>query len=243
MFLILRLEGPLQSWGLESRWDFRDTGYEPSKSGIVGLIACAMGLHRFDPKISKMEQQTRMAVRIEKPGQIIRDFQTIQGGVQQADGKIRSTDNTIVSPKMYLVDASFLVVITGEKSILKEMAQALKNPKWIIYLGRKSCVPTRPIFCALNSKYTSLEDALKRIPWEPLSYVPSKFFFNKMQKGQDELLRCVVEDFHGSYMRPDKIPSNQSRISRMFEQRQVNILWVKNPGLSAEFASVTEGMH
>ncbi|MFW9879088.1 MAG: CRISPR-associated protein Cas5, partial [Candidatus Thorarchaeota archaeon] len=30
--LVLRLEGPLQSWGLRARWDYRDTSTEPSKS-------------------------------------------------------------------------------------------------------------------------------------------------------------------------------------------------------------------
>ena len=42
--LLLRLVGPMQSWGTTSRFDQRDTGKEPSKSGIVGLLAAAMGI-------------------------------------------------------------------------------------------------------------------------------------------------------------------------------------------------------
>ena len=37
--LLLRLSGPMQSWGVQSRFTVRDTGLEPSKSGVVGLIA------------------------------------------------------------------------------------------------------------------------------------------------------------------------------------------------------------
>ncbi len=36
--IILRLTGPMQSWGINSRWNFRDTSTEPTKSGIIGLL-------------------------------------------------------------------------------------------------------------------------------------------------------------------------------------------------------------
>ena len=41
--LFLRLEGPLQSWGIRSRWDVRETQPEPTKSGVIGLLGCALG--------------------------------------------------------------------------------------------------------------------------------------------------------------------------------------------------------
>ena len=44
--LLLRLEGPLQSWGGRARWDVRDTGRIPTKSGIVGLLGCALDIGR-----------------------------------------------------------------------------------------------------------------------------------------------------------------------------------------------------
>ena len=31
--LLMRLAGPMQSWGTQSRFTVRDTGREPSKSG------------------------------------------------------------------------------------------------------------------------------------------------------------------------------------------------------------------
>lgn len=44
--LLLRLTGPMQSWGTTSRFDQRDTGKEPSKSGVIGLLAAAFGIDR-----------------------------------------------------------------------------------------------------------------------------------------------------------------------------------------------------
>ncbi|MGD0905437.1 MAG: CRISPR-associated protein Cas5, partial [Terracidiphilus sp.] len=41
--LFLRLESPLQSWGEDSQWSERRTAPDPTKSGIVGLLACALG--------------------------------------------------------------------------------------------------------------------------------------------------------------------------------------------------------
>ena len=43
--LFLRLEGPLQSWGERGHWAVRDTAPEPTKSGVVGLLGCALGRH------------------------------------------------------------------------------------------------------------------------------------------------------------------------------------------------------
>lgn len=228
LLLVMRLEGPLQSWGLESRWDTRDTGTEPSKSGIVGLIGCALGISRFDPELEKISSRLLMGVRAEVPGSPLRDFQTITGKVLQANGKEKKSDNTILTPKFYLEDASFLVVLQGESALLKKIAQALQSPKWQLYLGRKSCVPTRPIFDSLTQDYKSIEDALARIPWEPRSYFPSRMFFKKdPRKNAPELLRCVLEDIAGTEIRYDEITSQSSR---MYRVRRVKVKYLKNPG-------------
>jgi CRISPR system Cascade subunit CasD len=41
--LLLRLAAPLQSWGVESKFDTRRTLGYPTKSGVIGLVASAMG--------------------------------------------------------------------------------------------------------------------------------------------------------------------------------------------------------
>lgn len=77
--LILRLEGALQSWGDHSKWDVRDSGDFPSKSGVVGLLSCAMGLERGDPEIAALSAALHMAVRVDRPGIRVLDFHTVQG--------------------------------------------------------------------------------------------------------------------------------------------------------------------
>ncbi|HWQ11340.1 MAG TPA: type I-E CRISPR-associated protein Cas5/CasD [Roseiflexaceae bacterium] len=78
--LFLRLEGPLQSWGLRSRWGERDTAQEPTKSGVLGLLGCALGLRRDDDRLRALSDELRMGVRVDLPGTLLRDYHTTGGG-------------------------------------------------------------------------------------------------------------------------------------------------------------------
>ena len=60
--LLLRLSGPLQSWGSDSLYDNRNTDYYPTKSGVIGLIAAALGLKRED-SLEKLNTQYALIVR------------------------------------------------------------------------------------------------------------------------------------------------------------------------------------
>ena len=75
--IALRLEGALQSWGDHSKWDERDSGSFPSKSGVVGLIACAMGLERGSEELLALADAIHLAVRADRPGMRAMDFQTV----------------------------------------------------------------------------------------------------------------------------------------------------------------------
>lgn len=147
--LFLRLEGPMQSWGERGRWSERDTAREPTKSGVVGLLGCALGL-KSDEDLLSLSRSIQMGVRCDRPGVVLPDFHTVFGGVLSAEGKIKINANThepetVVSHREYLYDASFLVALQGKPDLLSQLAQGLQNPVWPIYLGRKSCIPTRPV--------------------------------------------------------------------------------------------------
>lgn len=184
--LLLRLEAPLQSWGSRSRWDVRDTATEPTKSGIIGLLGCALGYSMRDPRLEQLNDSLRFGVRVENPGRIIVDYQTITDFLPTADGrfkhsgsamavsveKLRSdpdvTASTIQSPRAYIEDGAFLVALeaTTEKStVLDDCAQAVQQPRWPLFLGRKACVPTRPVFETLTYEYLDIKDALQRCSW------------------------------------------------------------------------------
>jgi len=195
--LFIRLEGPMQSWGERARWSVRDSATEPTKSGLVGLLACALGWSE-DADLQNLSRSIRMGVRCDKQGVLLTDYHTIVGGVLSAEGKIKLNPNThkpesVVSLRTYLHDASFLVVIQAETTLIEKLTKALQNPVWPVYLGRKSCPPTTPVYAG-EGDYESIEAALS----------------NGLASG--ELCRAVVEcaPEEGSLHR-DEIDSHHKR--------------------------------
>jgi CRISPR system Cascade subunit CasD len=137
--LLLRLEGPMQSWGYRSRFDYRDTALEPTRSGVIGLICAAMGLARGED-ITRFDT-LRMGVRVDKEGRPERDYHTALD-VIKADG---SDSDTVVSRRDYLADASFTVGLeSSDTGLLTEIEAALRSPRWFLYLGRKAFPLARP---------------------------------------------------------------------------------------------------
>ncbi|MEO2034702.1 MAG: type I-E CRISPR-associated protein Cas6/Cse3/CasE, partial [Planctomycetaceae bacterium] len=56
---------------------------------------------------------------------------------------------------------SFLAILTGDGTLLQELATALQNPAWPLFLGRKRCVPGTPVFAGFEPSQR-LETALRR---------------------------------------------------------------------------------
>ena len=169
---MLRLAGPMQSWGTQSRFTDRDTGREPSKSGVIGLVCAALGRPRDQP-VDDLAS-LKMGVRADREGVPKRDYQTAGGthlrgdryGVAKADG---SRPDTVVSARHYLADADFLVGLEGDDRILKDIQAALAAPCWQIFLGRKAFVPSVPVHMRDGFRNdTALEEALTSEPWPRL---------------------------------------------------------------------------
>ena len=160
--LLMACMGPMQSWGTRSRFEVRDTEREPSKSGIVGILASALGRFREDP-VDDLAA-LRMGVRVDREGLIKKDYQTVQKVAVASGG----TPSNQVSHRYYLSDAAFLVGLEGETALLEWVHGALRNSKRPLFLGRKSYVPSTPIYL-LNGlvKQTTLEVALEGFPLLP----------------------------------------------------------------------------
>ena len=164
--LFLRLEGPMQSWGERARWSVRDTAPEPTKSGVVGLLACALGW-ADDERIRDLSRKMRLGVRCDQPGVVIVDYHTVGGGfatpqLLDANGKLKKSNgrpHNEQSWRSYLCDASFLVVVQADDDTIAQLAEATQSPQWTLFLGRKSCPPSRPIFVGVG-QFDSLEAAL-----------------------------------------------------------------------------------
>lgn len=172
--LLLRLAGPLQSWGTSSRFQIRRTDLYPSKSGVLGMLLCAMGITRKD-STAALEPLNRllMGVRVDQSGTVGWDYHTAGAkiGIRQAeDGRPKKTQSTgeyetLVSRRQYLYDASFFVVLMGDKDTIADCRKALDDPAWPIFLGRKSCVPSEPVFIG-TGHFDSLTAALESHHWQ-----------------------------------------------------------------------------
>lgn len=66
--LLLRLAAPLQAWGADSKFETRKTGREPTKSGVIGLLAAALGLRRDEREALLRLTGLRFGVRVEREG-------------------------------------------------------------------------------------------------------------------------------------------------------------------------------
>lgn len=209
--LLLRLSGPLQSWGVQSRFSIRDTGLEPSKSGVVGLLCAALGRPRHEP-VDDLAA-LKMGVRVDQEGRSMYDFHTAQN-VLKVGGGIKDTEP---SRRYYLADARFLVGLAGDDlNLLAQLHAALRDPVWPLYLGRKAFVPGEPVWLedGLRSAET-LMDALRTYPW--LGSDPDK---------HPDQVRLVLEDPDGPEVRPDQ---PLSFAERRFAPRRVTTMFITLP--------------
>ncbi len=151
--VLLRLEGPLQSWGTQGKFGVRDTDREPSKSGVLGLVGAALGMHRSDQETLERLRALRMAVRVDREGAVLRDYHTVGAGwFRGAPHGIggRKKQDTALTDRFYLMDASFLVALGGDGALVECIGGALEAPKWPLFLGRRACPPAVPVFAGFS---------------------------------------------------------------------------------------------
>lgn len=220
--LMLRLVGPMQSWGTVSRFDERDTGKEPSKSGVVGLLAAAMGIDRDN--WTDLEPLTRlsMGVRHDRPGILKVEYQT--AGCASGDTVIKAggqqSEDGIVSHRYYLADAAFLIVFEGMNIALLEKAhESLKNPKWPLALGRKAYLPSEPVWMENAVQDIAMHKALKEWPW-----IGNRRRWEELPK---ELLISIESNDGSGVLKMDQPLSCYSE--RRFGARYVRSEWVPFP--------------
>lgn len=156
--LLLRLAAPMQAWGDSSRFTRRQTRTEPTKSGVLGLLAAAQGRRRTDP----VEDLAALlfGVRVDQPGRLVRDFQT----ARSLDGR----DTMPLSYRYYLSDAVFVAGVQGDSELLDGLHHALSNPAFPLFLGRRSCPVSGPVSLGLREGGLEevLRDVLQRASWQ-----------------------------------------------------------------------------
>lgn len=139
--LLLRLAAPLQAWGSDSKFEVRRTEREPTKSGVIGLLAAALGIRRGEEERMRTLNRLRFGVRVDREGQLLVDYHT---AATEEDRKKGIT--TYQTWRHYLSDAVFLAGLESDDTeLLQELEQALKAPAFPLFLGRRSCPPTLPL--------------------------------------------------------------------------------------------------
>lgn len=219
--VILRLIGPLQSWGIQSRFGHRDTQLEPTKSGVIGIVAAALGMNREDDASLAALVTCQMVVRVDVEGRRMRDYHVTGGGtfkgnpygVWESDG---FHGKTVLSDRFYLTNAAFHVGLEyGDNTLFGQIVNALQTPVFPLALGRRTCVPTDPIFASAWPDL-SARDALLRMPL----YVASEG-----KQGSHERIRMVVEcEAHEGQSVPD-VPRSFGSQRRSFGVRYTKNEW------------------
>lgn len=245
--LVLRLAGPLQSWGSASQFNRRETAGEPTKGGIIGLIAAAQGRRRSDPLEDLLD--LRLGVRTDQPGTRLRDYHTVSdyrglplpSAAVSAKGRQKPAGDkrTHVTQRFYLQDAVFVAAIGGPGELLTGLAQALRQPAFPLALGRRACVPTQPLLLPPPAEQApgdlpmlwgcAMFDVLSLVPWQASSAhigalrragtLPSRVS-----------LPVTVDDPAGDDLRAD-VPRSFALAHREFATRRVSNTWahVANP--------------
>lgn len=137
--ILLKLSGPLQSWGTESKQEIKGTDSHPSKSAIIGMISAALGYTRDRMDDIKELNGLDFGVRVDKKGSVLKDFQMARSFKPKGE-----VDKPYLTYRYYLEDAVFLVGISSQdEGLLERIYQALQRPYFQLSLGRKSC-PINP---------------------------------------------------------------------------------------------------
>lgn len=226
--LMLRLAGPLQSWGDRSAFNRRETRPEPTKSGVSGLLAAAQGLPREADEELRELAGLRLGVRVDQAGNLLRDYHTVSDyrgrplpqagvnakGVQKPTGPAKHTH---ITQRFYLQDAVFVAAVAGPAALLETLDHALRRPAFPLALGRRSCVPTQPI--SLGLREGTLEDVLATIPWQAAERTRKAYAHATID------LSATIEDSDGAEVLND-VPLSFDPRNRRFTSRRVRHTWL-----------------
>lgn len=180
-YLLLWLEAPLQAWGHDSKFGRRDSLDFPTKSGVLGLLCCARGEggEQIDWLRSWADRDMQVTAYVlgDRKGQplprlpLLRDFQMVGSGFNQMDpwqnllvpkkrdGGKPNGSGAKMTYRYYLQDMAYAAFLQGPRSELEALDDAMQNPVWDLYLGRKTCVPTEFISQGVHD---DLQQAMQR---------------------------------------------------------------------------------
>jgi len=214
----MRLAGPLQSWGVDAKFNRRGTERIPTKSGVIGLVASALGRKRTE-NVEDL-QALRYGVRIDQAGALVRDFHMTH---EEAFWKKHEGKYAHMTLRYYLADAVFVAALEGSETLLEKIDYALKNPAFPLFLGRRSCPPEGKLSLGIRVQKPICK-ALQEESWQVSGW-------RQKREGREVKLYLTVEEDKestaGYFQRDVPISFNQSHrqygFRRVSELKQVII--------------------
>ena len=202
-YLLLWLEAPIQSWGHDSKFGRRDSLGFPTKSGVLGLLCCALGAageqQELLSKFSELDMSVLAYARKgfyggpEPSEPLLCDFHMVGSGYDNSDpwesllipktnaGKKAVGGGTKITYRYYLQDMAFGVAMQVPAEQIERLADALQNPVWDLFLGRKCCVPTELIY---QGQYADVEELL--VAAEKLATQKNRMVSYQVKQGEYE---------------------------------------------------------
>jgi CRISPR system Cascade subunit CasD len=179
--VVFRLYGPMAAWGDVAVGEERPSFSSPTKSGVFGLLAAALGITRTeDDRHRDLAESFWLGMLVNSPGTLLRDFHTVQVPPESAIRKQawvqtrrdelaipRDDLGTIVSRREYVCDGLVTVFLwptgRGSGAFTPELVvKALASPAFVLYLGRKSCPLALPTGAQVVENAASIQEAYAR---------------------------------------------------------------------------------
>ena len=188
--LILNLESPLMAFGGETVDNLGVIRRFPAVSMLTGLLANALGWRRVEgARHQRLQDRLVFAARIDREprgGVRLTDFQTAQLGAREKGWTTRGEPddraggaNTYNAPHLrhrdYFPDMCVTVALRlrpeDDSPTLDELAVALQEPVRPLFIGRKPCLPSAPLFADFTDGDTALA-ALRGLPLRYPGHAP-----------------------------------------------------------------------
>ncbi|MCT7696057.1 type I-E CRISPR-associated protein Cas5/CasD [Lactobacillus iners] len=186
--ILLKLKGPMQSWGTSSHFETRNTDYYPSKSAVIGIIAASFGYKRDDDEKIQKLNELNFAIRIDQPGVLAKDYHFAimidQPEVSAKDyhSAMRcrfprvsdvKLNKRYVTNRYYMEDAIFVVAIShADDQWIDSIYHALQNPYFTPFMGRRSCPLPADFIITVTNK--DALDALQNLEWQAAKWYKRK---------------------------------------------------------------------
>lgn len=226
--LVFQLQAALSSWGDTAVGEYRPSHDHPGISALVGLLGAALGIHRDDEAAhAALRDRYGYAVGVQACGTLLRDYHTAQvpsqAGMKKRPHASRRDElalpkhelNTILSTRDYRQDSACLVAIQADQAApypLETLADALRTPRFVLYLGRKTCPPGAPLapqIIAAPTAFSAFEAYLQRLSEQIAGHVDR--FGKPLMEAPDGLVRVAWGAGIDGGLPPDLVTTRKDR--------------------------------